>query len=132
MRIKDDFVTNSSTTSFIVWGISTDLGELKKNKKAMDAVYGMYLSKEKGEIVTREELINEQWEFYNWLETVLSEYGLEVAMSQYNDDVIYIGINPFEIGDDETGLQFKMRVKNALDELDIPGEPGRIDEAWYG
>lgn len=134
MRIKEDFVTNSSTTSFIVWGVSNDLHELKKNKKIMDMIYDKYVSEENGEILPREEYFAElheedEWSFRDQLERIFSKYGLESIVAPY-DSIIFIGMDPFSIGDNETGLEFKMRVKNALDELDISGEPGRIEEAW--
>lgn len=71
----------------------------------------------------------DEWEFRDQLERIFSKYGLESIVTPY-DSTIFIGMDPFSIGDNETGLEFKMRVKNALDELDIPGEPGRIEEAW--
>lgn len=136
MRIKEDFVTNSSTTSFIVWGISTDISELKKSKKLMDLIYDNYISEETGEILPREEYLkqlieddDDDYGFRDELERIFNKYDLESAMPPY-DSIFFIGINPFSIGDNETGLEFKMRVKNALDELDIPGEPERIVEAW--
>jgi hypothetical protein len=131
MRIKDDFVTNSSTTSFIVWGVSTDLGEIKKIKKLTDKLYDNYVNNETGEILTREEFLEtvEQWDLYDSIQEILAKHNLESVMAPY-DDVLYIGIDPFSIGNDETGLEFRMRVKNALDELDIPGDPGRIEESW--
>ena len=131
MRIKNDFVTNSSTSSFIVWGISTDFHELEKNKKIADAIYDKYLNNATGEIETREEFFDniDKYDFLDVIQDLVGKYNLEATMPPY-DDVVYIGICPFSIGDNETGLEFKMRVKNALEELGFNEEPGRIEEAW--
>jgi hypothetical protein len=36
MKIKHDFVTNSSTTSFVAWGLTFDLSDLKEKHGGMD------------------------------------------------------------------------------------------------
>jgi hypothetical protein len=101
MKLRNGFVSNSSTSSFLIFGV---------------CIEGNYETSEKiDEIITKLNL------------------GLEVhAPGDY--DSVYIGQSWDEVGDDETGLQFKDRVTAELVKLNeelaknIPSESEDVSD----
>jgi len=68
MRIKRDFITNSSTTSFVAWGISGE--ELLENEDVIKKIYDYYKSnsEENEKIISFEEFKGlDRYDFVEYL-----------------------------------------------------------------
>jgi len=101
MKIRNGFVSNSSSSSFCIYGTYIEFDDLMEKIKEMN-----FLSEE--EIETVEE---DNWE----LESILSD---KTDLSVYSGDGdVWIGKEWSSIGDDETGRQFKESVKSELEKF---------------
>lgn len=90
MKIRSGFVSNSSTSSFLVYGTVIDYTKLEK---LLEAKYG------------------EDCEIYE----VLENEGLEQYSETDYGNVV--GVSFTDIGEDETPRQFKQRVKAKIEEV---------------
>ena len=112
MKIRTSFVSNSSSCSFCIYGISIETSRLQE---IVDNVMG------EGTM---------EWEEY--VDSECNKHDLEWHYpSDY--DVVYIGVSWPCIGQDETGRQFLKRVKKGVNQI-IPGhaEPFETHEqSWY-
>lgn len=90
MKIRRGFVSNSSTSSFLIYGICVEEGE------------------EKG-------LIGETEDFFESFEKILEGTNLEWHAPE--ECGIFIGLSWDGVKDDETGKQFKERVRGELEKV---------------
>jgi hypothetical protein len=101
MKIRTGFVSNSSTSSFCIYGTDFDYITVKTHSDERD------------------------------IEKYAKKFGLEA----YHDNCDwYVGLSWDSIGDDETGLEFKQRIKESVQKFlgDIDDvKCGSIERAWY-
>jgi len=116
MKIRNGFVSNSSSCSFLIYGVYEDSSSILECLKATG-------------IVPVDTNSFGDW-YWDGGEKELNEKGL-IAETPYDGDYVAIGVSYDSIKDDETGKQFKERVAKVLTE--IMGDkfvPGTCQEAW--
>ena len=102
MKIRSGFVSNSSSSSFLIYGTVVDQSN-----------------------------IPEDCDGYDYLEEKLKDSDM-VIHSPSNYDCYYIGKSWETIGDDETGKQFKDRIEKVLKEkLGNDIKCYTCSQAWY-
>lgn len=114
------FVANSSSSSFLIYGIYIT------EKEAKEAV-------EKSVHPSIVEM-REKYGLNEPVETLDAIPGLFTSVGDYDmgQDGLYIGASWDSVQDDETGAEFKARVERLIKEaLGEKFSCGTIEEAWY-
>ena len=113
---KHGFVSNSSTTSFMIYGIALESYEAAKILK-------------RDHPAVKESI--EKWGDDEPLETLDGLPGFDSYPSEWGDHK-YFGVSWDNVKDDETGAEFKERVRAALAEyLEGDLSLGTHEESWY-
>jgi hypothetical protein len=107
MKTRQGFVSNSSTTSFCIYGICVSSSEIKEFLKLED----------------------EERDLYGALEEAMKEKKVSLYFqANYDGDEYYIGQEFSSIGDEETGKEFKKRTMEDVNTL----FDGQIEEKKFG
>lgn len=134
MKTKLSFVTNSSTSCFVAFGVQTDIWDLTKERgDEIFEHYKQWCSKNNRIPDSKEQFFKDNsyslYEFiHEWVKTV----DLESAIIP-GDQVIMIGRSPFKMKVYQTLIEFKYQVVRDLMKLgfdiSIDGLQ-QIEEAW--
>jgi len=111
MKIRNGFVSNSSSSSFCIYGTTCETNDFMK-------------------ILKDKKLIDENIEEFYEVDTYeLKLNGLSIYCMEDVDEV-YLGRDWCNIKDDETGKEFKEDVQNKINELMPDHKCSTLEEAW--
>lgn len=103
MKIRKGFVSNSSSSSFIVLGTSFD----NENEEVARLLGKTVEEVEEGD----------SYDMKEELESRANKLGLDFSDGGSDGYAYFVGMSPFDIKDNETGAEFRQRVEKALKEF---------------
>jgi hypothetical protein len=137
MKFKKDFITNSSSTSFVGWGISLEIDEIKNEKELLELAYKEY----KNSYMTDDDTYNfekfmDENEEENFRDAIdgLFPYKkslLQISFGPNGDDIMIAG--PVSgLKDDQTLRDYKKQIIEELGKVGIRvSAVSYIEESWY-
>ena len=133
MKIKHDYITNSSTTCFCGWGIQLDYIIECLPEKIKREMYNEYV--EYQEIYKREKIPYEDFledddvEIIDFLYRFISKENLSIE-SYYDADIILIGTTAGHAPKNKTINEIIEDTQIKLNELGFDQKVEYIEEAW--
>lgn len=127
MKTRLGFVSNSSSSSFLIYGVALDHEQLMNFLRSQGNEFSRY----KGEKVTLEDM--EEMQLYELTEFLDIPRDSQLDVDVPPNDLVYIGISWDSVKDNETGKQFKNRVYKELRNIGLKVEKGELSthsEAW--
>lgn len=134
MKTKLCFVTNSSTSCFIAFGVQTDMWDfINEHGDNIFEFYKQWCSKAKRTPDSREQFLkNNEYSLYEFIHEWVKTVNLEAEIIT-RDGVIMIGRSPFKMRENQTLMEFKYQVVRDFMKLgfDISvNSLQQIEEAW--
>jgi hypothetical protein len=119
MKIKSEFVTNSSSVSFVVVGIYLSESDISENLK------NLIESKSSVAVIYED--------FEGNIDTLILGTDLDYSFGNCNSasENVMVGMHYTDMKDDETLGEFKARVQKQLkDSFGIDKDVGHIESCW--
>jgi hypothetical protein len=124
MKVRSGFVSNSSSSSFCIYGACFDLDEMLEKVRSTN-----FLTED---VLNEIAQFEEEGEYYEITEVLQSKMNLKFNQDE-DQEKFWIGKSWSSIGDDETGKEFKDSVKAELEKVFGPGiDCNTYDEVIYG
>jgi hypothetical protein len=124
MKVRSGFVSNSSSSSFCIYGTCFELDEMLEKVRSVN-----FLTED---VLNEIAQFEEDGEYYEITEILQSKMNLEFNQDEEQES-FWIGKSWSSIGDDETGREFKESVKAELEKMFGPDiDCDTYDEVIYG
>ena len=118
MRIRHGFVSNSSSTSFAIYGTCVTDDSISEHFNLPRARNCTHITDEEAKFCNV--CGKKVWRSANLRDLIktirpgLKDFDLDYFINEYT---FYVGLGPDKIGDNETGKQFKERIEQSIAKL---------------
>ena len=120
MKVRGGFVSNSSSSSFLIFGVCLNEKEAKEIVEASTHPKVVEIREEYGLDAPIETL-----------EGALSGVFTSGGDPEGYENLLYAGKSWDKVGDDETGAEFQERVRKLLESVLGECKLGSFSESWY-